>query len=113
MWGYIAPEGPYCTNPSMPLVATKEDEIPWDIEQSSLKIYPNPATGNFILELTGEVAPDKISVDIYGVWVEMVFTTILKGERKHEFSLSERPVGVYFVRVISGDKAETIKIIKQ
>ncbi len=114
MWGYIAPEGPYCTNPSMPLVATKEDEIPWDIEQSSFKIYPNPTTGSFILELTGEAPIDKVTtVDIYGIWGEKVLTKILSGERKHEFSLSDKPVGVYFIQVISGDHAETLKIVKQ
>jgi len=113
MWGYIAPNGPYCTNPSMPAVVTTNDEIPVDIEQSSFKIYPNPTTGIFSLELTGEASIGNVAIEIYGIWGEKVITHSLTGERKHEFSLSDKPVGVYFVRVISGNKAETVKIIKQ
>ena len=113
MWGYIAPTGPWCVTPSMPAVAMAEDEIPRSIVQSSFKVYPNPTTGNFILELTGESLVDEVQVDIYGMWGEKVLSTLLNGERKNEFSLSDKPVGVYFIRVVSGDKAETVKIIKQ
>ena len=111
MWGYIAPTGPWCVTPSMPAVALAEDEIPRSILQSSFKVYPNPTNDNFILEFIGDA--DQVKVDIYGIWGEKILTAILNGERKHEFSLSDKPVGVYFIRVISGEKAETIKVIKQ
>ena len=111
MWGYIAPSGPWCQTPSMPAVAMAQEEIPDNTAQSSFKVYPNPTSGNFILELKGEA--DQVKVDIYGIWGEKMLTTVLNGERKHEFSLSDKPAGIYFVRVISGEKAETIKIIKQ
>jgi hypothetical protein len=52
-------------------------------------------------------------VEVYGICGEKVLTKLLDGQYKHEFSLSDRPIGVYFIRVISGDKAETVKIIKQ
>lgn len=109
--GSIATSGPWCQTPSTPSVVAGENEIPIVSEQSSFKVYPNPTAGNFILELTGTA--DKVQVDIYGMWGEKVFTTILNGERKHEFSLSDKPVGVYFIQVINGDKSETAKIIKQ
>jgi len=111
--GYIAPSGPWCQTPSMPAVAMAENEIPRSIVQSSFKIYPNPTTGNFILEVTGESIVDKITVDVYGIWGEKVLSKVLKGDRKHEFSLSDKPSGVYFIRIITGDNAETVKIIKQ
>jgi len=113
MWGYIAPNGPYCTNPSMPAVITSEAEIKPIAQQSSFNIYPNPTTRNFILELKGEVPADEITVDVYGNWGGKVLSKVLSGERKHEFSLLDKPVGVYFIRVVSGDKVETVKIIKQ
>ncbi len=113
MWGYIAPDGPYCTNPSIPAVVTTQEETMWGIEQTSFKIYPNPTTGSFILELTGEASIENVAVEIYGIWGEKVLTQSITGERKDEFSLSDKPVGVYFVRVISGNNAETVKIIKQ
>ena len=111
MWGYIAPTGPWCVTPSMLAVALAEDEIPRSIQQSHFKVYPNPTTGNFILELIGDA--DQVKVDIYGIWGDKILSTSINGERKHEFSLSDKPVGVYFIRVISEDKAETVKIIKQ
>ena len=107
MHGYIAPSGPWCQTPSMPAVAMAEDEMQRSHIQSSFKIYPNPTTGNFIIELSGEAPADKVSVDIYGIWGEKVLSKVLNGERKHEFSLSDKPVGIYFIRLISGDKAET------
>ena len=112
MWGYIAPAGPYCLAPSMPSMDSTENELPRSIELSPFKIYPNPTTGNFILELKGEVPTDKIIVAVYGMWGEKVLSEVLIGERKHEFSLSDRPAGVYFIHVISGNMSETSKIIK-
>ncbi len=111
LWGHIAPSGPWCVTPSMPAVAMAQDEIPRSIVQSSFKVYPNPTTGNFILELAGNT--DQVKVDIYVMWGEKLLSSMLTGERRHEFSLSDKPVGVYFIRVVSGDKVETVKIIKQ
>ena len=113
LWGYIAPTGPFCVAPSLPVINPIENETPKGREKSFFKVYPNPTSGNFILELTGEVSSDNLQVDVYGIWGERILTAHLSGERKHEFSLSDRPEGVYFIRVITGDKAKTVKIIKQ
>ncbi|MEI6456707.1 MAG: T9SS type A sorting domain-containing protein, partial [bacterium] len=72
-----------------------------------------PTTGNFILELKGEIPADEVRVDVYGIRGEKVLTGVMGGERKHEFSLLDRPVGIYFIRVITGSRSETAKIIKQ
>lgn len=115
LWGYITPNSQYCGTkaPSIP-VATAGEENPIMIEEkASFKIYPNPTSGNFILELTGENSSGNVTLDVYGMWGEKVLSAILNGERKQEFSLSARPTGVYCVRIISGDKSETSKIIKQ
>ena len=113
MLGRIAPTGPFCATPSMPEVITSHEVPSTGIEKSSFKIFPNPTTGNFILELNGDAPVDKVTVDFYGMWGEKILSKILNGEGKHEFSLSDRPSGVYFIRVITDDKSETIKIIKQ
>jgi hypothetical protein len=111
MWGYIAPTGPWCLTPSMPAVVTAEYEERVATEQSSFKVYPNPTTGNFILELIRDA--DQVKVGIYGIWGEMVLSTVLYEEGRYEFSLADQTVGIYFIRVIYGDKAETVAIIKQ
>jgi hypothetical protein len=115
MLGQIAPGGPFCLTPTMPAVL-KENEIPATpsivTENSSVKIYPNPTTGKFIVELKGEIM-GKFQVDIFGIRGEKLYSETLLGERKREFSLSDKPVGVYFVRVRTDGNVETAKLIKQ
>jgi len=112
--GQIAPGGPFCLSPSMPAVLKVEEELtPMVSAKSSFKIYPNPTTGSFILELSDTFPIDKIAVEIYGMHGDKILSKNLYGERKHEFSLTNRPVGVYFLRVISDNGTETAKIIKQ
>ena len=113
MWGYIAPNGPYCLNPSLPSAAATEDKIPVNSEQSSFNVYPNPTSGNFTLELNGDFPSSSATIEILGIWGEKVLTKVLTEDRKCEFSLSDRPSGIYFIRVISGSKAASAKIIKQ
>jgi trimeric autotransporter adhesin len=113
MWGYVAPNGPYCVNPSIPTLDTTKDEIPFSSGKSSFKIYPNPTTGSFILELQGDIPEEQISAEVYGMRGEKILSEILIHERKHEFSLYDKPAGVYFIRVITGNKSETAKIIRQ
>jgi hypothetical protein len=62
------------------------------------------------------ITPNSVqtaTVDAYDMWGEKILTEVLTGELRHEFSLSDKPSGVYIIRVITGDKAETAKIIKQ
>jgi len=113
MRGYIAPGGPFCMPPAMPEVNMDSEENPIHSVQSLFKVYPNPTTGTFILEVRGEVGFDKVSVDVYGVMGEKVLSEVLNGERKHEFSLSGRPNGIFFIRVVAGNMSETFKIIKK
>jgi len=90
------------------MTATEENS-----DNTLLMLYPNPSNGKFSLEFSRDSQRETVSVDIYGIRGEKILTETLNGERKHEFSLSDRPTGVYFIRVISGDKAETVKIVKQ
>lgn len=113
-WGHIAPSGPFCQTPSIPaVISTKAPSEPEAPVTSSFRIYPNPTTERFILELNEETQIDKVTVDICGMWGEKIQTVVLQGERKHEFSISDKPAGLYFIRVISGNRSETTKLIKQ
>ena len=92
--------------------AVHQDDMPGIKEESGFKIFPNPTTGNFTLELHGEIPAEYISVDLYGILGEKMMTTSLNGKNRHEFSLSGKPAGVYFLRIISGSKSEIAKILK-
>ncbi len=113
LWGYIAPNGPYCATPSMPSTTSADDQVSTGIEQSSFKIYPNPTTGTFVFELKGEVSNHNVTVEIFGTIGEKVMAENLIRELRHEFNLTGLPAGIYFIRMVNGDKAETAKIILQ
>ena len=55
---------------------------------------------------------ETINVTIYGIQGEKMHSIKLIGERKHEFSLADRPDGVYLIRLHVGSKTENKKMIK-
>ncbi len=114
MHGYIAPGGPFCvtTIPAVPVIAGEEDGYPRNDKKTSFTVYPNPTTGKFTLELTGIDFSEKVRVEIYGMKGEKVLAKELTERKTHDFSLSEVPAGLYFVRVVAGEKAETMKLVK-
>ncbi len=80
---------------------------------SFFKVYPNPTSGKFTLELKGDHETAQAHVEIIGILGERIMSKDMTIERKQEFSLAGRPVGVYVIHVTSGGNSETQKIIKQ
>jgi hypothetical protein len=113
MHGRIAPVGPFCLPSAIKAVEGLENEFPVASEHSFFRIYPNPTTGVFSLELYGIDNSSELQVEIYGLLGEFMLSKNLQGQRKYEFSLAGKPNGVYFIRVVSGRFAGTGKIIKQ
>jgi hypothetical protein len=82
-------------------------------ENSFFKIYPNPTPGKFTLELKGDHTSSQVHVEIFGVLGDRILSEDMMIDRKREFSLIEKPTGVYVVHVTSGIKSESEKIIKK
>ena len=82
-------------------------------DRQQYKIYPNPTTGNFTLEQIGEKEYNNVKVEVYGMRGERVMASTMTGEKRHQFSLSDAPFGIYFVKIAAGDVIETTKLIKQ
>jgi hypothetical protein len=80
---------------------------------SFFKIYPNPTPGKFTLELNGDFTSSQVHVEIFGVLGDRILSKDMQIERKQEFSLAEKPTGVYIIHVTSGLNSETEKIIKR
>ncbi len=116
MHGFITTNGQYCLQQPNPVVNTKEEEIAAVGEKSingkSVRVYPNPTTGNFTIEATGTDNALITKVEIYNMSGVKIITKNFDGVSKHEFSVPEFKPGVYFIHVISGNQAETIKLIK-
>ena len=81
-----------------------------DINESySLILYPNPTNGDFTitgLELVGTVSSLSLT-DMNGKVVKVLDTKATK------FSMASLKPGVYFLNIISGNKQEVLKIVKE
>jgi hypothetical protein len=114
--GYISTTfcTPYIHPGAAPVFAGTEDQAdPSPLDKGLFRIYPNPTPGKFTLELKGDAASAQVHIDIFGILGERILSKDLLLERKQEFSLADRPTGVYVIRVSSGVNSETKKIIKQ
>ena len=78
-------------------------------ESNTLMIYPNPTNGDFTitgLELVGTVSSLTLT-DMNGKVVKVLDTKATK------FSIASIKPGVYFLNIISGNKQEVLKIVKE
>ena len=118
MHGNITSNGQYCSTRNFDRDTDPEGIISDSIQNINISenrlfnVYPNPTSGNFILELNTE-KQEMAKVEIYTTQGTKVMTAGFQGVRKHEFSLSDKPAGVYFIRVVTGKYAGTSKIIRQ
>jgi hypothetical protein len=115
MLGYIAPSGPYCggLTPSMMAVKTAVEEPVGNQSSSFFRVYPNPTTGSFTVELTSELPSGDVNVEVYGMQGNKIISTSMNHERKQTLSLEGNQPGCYFIRVLSDQKSSAAKIIKQ
>ncbi len=81
--------------------------------KSSFIVYPNPTKGTFTLEQKEGTEYKKLKIEVFGMNGERVMTAELTGEKKHIFSLSTAPPGLYLMRVFTGETIEIIRINKQ
>ena len=78
----------------------------------SIKAYPNPNEGRFIIELS-EVLNDEIMLQVFTIRGELVINSkqrIL--DNNLELNIQDQPSGNYFIRLISTDFKEIIQITK-
>ncbi|MDP1622124.1 MAG: S8 family peptidase [Bacteroidales bacterium] len=119
MHGYITTTGQFCSSLksvfSTSTVVNPEEQASDEmtVNGSFFKVYPNPTTGDFILELPGDEGSIDLSLEIYSMFGNEVVTEKLSGQTKYNLSLSEMQPGVYILHVISGSKVGTVKIIKR
>jgi hypothetical protein len=78
-----------------------------------LKIYPNPNSGIFTLELLNEEQSSDITVEIYGIHGNLIKQTKLGSRNLHILDISDKPAGIYHLRAIKENKSTVIKIVKQ
>jgi|GEM_PF-4495488 len=116
MHGYITTNGQFCPAVKeapfiMAFPGTEERPAPAEMNQNcSIRVYPNPTTGILTLAVTG--MPGPVSVEIFSIMGEKVYSGTCSSPGMHEISLESQPVGVYLLRIVSGAGSQTLHVIK-
>ena len=115
---WIDTDGMYCANAKAIVAATDQPVPEIKFEEalppiSGIKVYPNPTTGIFTLEMAESAANSRVDVQIFSMIGELVQQTNISGEKSHEFNLSSQPRGIYILRVLQGENIFMEKVIRQ
>ncbi len=112
MHGYISNQ--YCYAADAPIAAAKSSgvENSFILNQSFFQVYPNPTTGAFTLEFTGDAESVPATVEIFGMNGIKLLTRQLNGQKRQEFSVSTFTPGIYFIHVLAGKNSKVVKLIK-
>ncbi|MCK5776494.1 MAG: T9SS type A sorting domain-containing protein, partial [Bacteroidales bacterium] len=86
-----------------------------NVDAMTVTIYPNPNTGIFTLELTGVNQEIKVSViDFAGrLILEKDIVDYTENKIEKQFDLNDYERGIYFLRIIHGDKTSYKKVVIQ
>jgi len=80
--------------------------------QALFSIYPNPTPGNFVLIQDGDNLSGRLMIEIFNSHGEKVMSETMISGKKHNFSFSVAPAGIYFLKITADGYVETIKLVK-
>ena len=119
---YISNE--YCTLPPAMLAAEEDTDAYTETvsEKSSevfenrindlFRVYPNPTTGIFTLELNTGNESGSVRIEIFNLLGERILNTEQQTNSHYQLDLSGNKAGVYFIRVNSSGRIDQKKLIK-
>jgi hypothetical protein len=112
---WISDDGIFCTKQESLLAASKDvfqvDEIREQLNKDAIfRIYPNPGSGIFNLEIIGE--PQEAFLEIYGLMGVKYLEKRLAGQNKYVLDLSDKHAGVYLLRIVINGESGMLKLIK-
>ncbi|MBE0663291.1 MAG: choice-of-anchor J domain-containing protein [Bacteroidales bacterium] len=111
--------GIYCSNftsvVSEPVISEKPiEDVKWNFSTDLFfKVYPNPNTGLFALELIESAELSTIKVEIFSLVGESIMNVNLPEMKQYQFDLSAVQPGIYLIRIIKGDEIGVEKVIKR
>lgn len=116
MHGYITPDTTYCGNmpPLMAAMQTGTAEPEQQPTKSSFfSIFPNPARDKFTLIYRGEITEQPIMVKILDIQGHTILKGQITGQLSKQFSLVDKPSGLYLVMINVNGHYESFKLILQ
>ncbi len=87
-------------------------EVAW---LETFRLYPNPSTGVFTVELRGDAAQelDFTLFDALGQLVNRQTVAFGTGTLKQNFDYSNQPAGLYSLQIRNGASAMQVKVVIQ
>lgn len=116
---YITTEGIYCFQPVAMMASEEQQPAEFDViespelEVSFFKLYPNPTSSDFTLELLEFDEASMLLIEIYTMQGHLITKSELPSPMLYNLSLAKWQPGIYLVRVINNNEIETSIIIKQ
>lgn len=92
---------------------TKSDETAISLNEREfiVQAYPNPSTGELVIDLTGNSIYKISVVNLMGI---TVYEGLNVSSKRIELDLSDKAKGIYFIKVINqSDYVKTIKLVLQ
>ena len=86
--------------------ATVNSQLGVENAELEFSVYPNPTTDVFLISCSGE-----FNFEIFNSLGQLVSSG--NGKDKREVSMSNLSDGIYFVKIISGSKSNSIQLIKE
>jgi len=109
----------YCTSEKSLLSAEISNAIIPEITEDSknreisFRIFPNPTTGRFTIEFNEFDEASAIVIEISSMVGESIIRQELPAAAQYQVDLSRYQPGIYLVRVIQGNEAGVLKVIKK
>jgi uncharacterized repeat protein (TIGR03803 family) len=83
-------------------------------QTNSLEIYPDPNDGLFELEINNYELGINTTVEVYNIIGEKIYNNqFVISNSKSVINIGEEPMGMYFVKVISGNNVTVSKFVKE
>ncbi len=115
---YISNDCLYCTAPRSSVIAVSTDSIANPepdvpgIRNDLFRVFPNPTTGIFTLELLKPAINSPVRVELFSMQGMLVARNELINMTRHAFDLGNKPSGLYIIRVVAGSEEKTARIVK-
>jgi hypothetical protein len=81
-------------------------------DENQLSIFPNPSNGIFSINQQANFNKPQ-TIEIYNMLGENIYTSSTNKTKINNINMSDSPKGLYFVKLIDGEKTSTQKIIIQ
>jgi len=81
--------------------------------ETDFAIYPNPTSGEFTIQVTGDAEQGTSEVYIYDIFGRLIYNQHINSSTNQHINISQQPKGIYLVKVLSGEKVYIKKLVHQ